>query len=846
MKNLKILVTILAIFGLCQIASASVFMEDFESYAADSALHGKGGWKGWDNIAGAGAPTSDSYAFSGSNSVEIIGAADLVHEFDITGGMWEFTVMQYIPSGTTGTSDFILLNTYNDNGDKDWSVQTEFNLDTGSITYWHGGSAEIIYDQWIELKYVIDLDKNTVDKYYNGEFITTDTWDDNDHGTLQCIDLYGNNASSIYYDDIVIAAPIGAYNPDPPDGAILRDTWASPTWSAGSFAESHDVYFGENFDDVNNGTGDTFRGNQTDTFFIVGFPGYAYPDGLVHGTTYYWRIDEVNNLNPDSPLRGDVWSFRIAPKTAYEPVPRDGSKFIDTENTILSWTAGFGAKFHFIYFGDDYDTVANAAGAAPTPLATYNPGPLELEKTYYWRIDESDGDDTYIGDVWSFMTVKAGGGVRGDYYRGMNFENLVLNRTDSRIDFSWGEGEPDPAVGANNFSVRWIGEVEAAFTETYTFYTNSDDGIRLWIDGKQLVDNWTDHSNTENSGKIDLVTGNTYSVVMEMYATGGGAIAQLRWSSPSTPKQFVPQAALSPPVRAREPKPLNGTIGVRLTDVLTWKSGDYAASHDVYFGTDEDAVKNATQASPEYKGSKVLVDESYDPGKLAWDTTYYWRIDEVNSIDPNSPWVGNVWSFDTGDFLVVDDFESYDVGNNEIWWAWKDGLGYAAHDDEPAYPGNGTGSAVGDENTASYTEETIVHGGRQSMPLSYDNNKQGYSYYSEVELILSYPRDWTENGVNTLKLWFIGDPENAAEPLYVTLNGTAVVYNDNTDAAQIATWTEWTIDLQEFVNQSVDLNDVNTIAIGLGTKGNMTTPGGSGKMYFDDIRLYPPEPEPEQ
>jgi hypothetical protein len=331
---------------------------------------------------------------------------------------------------------------------------------------------------------------------------------------------------------------------------------------------------------------------------------------------------------------------------------------------------------------------------------------------------------------------------------------------------------------------------------------------------------------------------------MEQYETGGGAVAYLRWSSPRTPKQIIPQAALAPPVKARNPKPRNGTIGVRLTDVLTWISGDYAASHEVYFGTDANAVTNATNASPEYKGSKALGDESYDPGKLAWDTTYYWRVDEVNSIDPNSPWIGNLWSFATGDFFVVDDFEPYDVGNNEIWWAWKDGLGYVEHGIEPAYLGNGTGSVVGDETAASYTEETIVHGGRQSMPLSYDNNKQGYSNYSEVELTLSHPRDWTENDVNTLTLWIIGDPGNAAEPLYVAVSNSAgtpaVVIHDDPAATQIDTWTQWIIPLQAFADQGINLANVDRIAIGIGTKGNVTIAGSSGKMFFDDIRLCRP------
>jgi hypothetical protein len=95
--------------------------------------------------------------------------------------------------------------------------------------------------------------------------------------------------------------------------------------------------------------------------------------------------------------------------------------------------------------------------------------------------------------------------------------------------------------------VRWSGEVEAAFSETYTFYTRTDDGARLWVGGQQLVDAWNDQMVREYSGELELVAGNTYSLVMEMYENGGGAVAELRWSSPHTPKQIIPQGALSPP-----------------------------------------------------------------------------------------------------------------------------------------------------------------------------------------------------------------------------------------------------------------------------------------------------------
>ena len=486
-----------------------------------------------------------------------------------------------------------------------------------------------------------------------------------------------------------------AFGPAPADGALHEATWVNLSWMPGELAVSHDVYLGDNFNDVNDGTGETFRGNQMGTFIVVGFPGFAYPDGLVPGATYYWRIDEVNDTEPNSPWKGDVWSFSIPPKTAYFPAPADGAESVDPD-VELSWTGGFDTKLHTVYFGDNFDDVNDGAGGLPQGTATYTPGALKMAKTYYWRVDEFDAITTYKGNVWSFTTQ--------------------------------------------------------------------------------------------------------------------GAVESL--------------------------EPANGAVDVKQTPILTWSPGVYGASHEIYFGTDKEAVKNADTSSLEYKGSGDLVSESYDPGQLQWDTTYYWRIDEANNVNPDSPWTGNVWSFTTANFLLVDDFENYDVNDNQIWYAWHDGLGYGTPGVEPYFAGNGTGSAVGDESTPSYTEETIVHGGNQSMPVYYDNS---ILRYSEVEKTLTYPRDWTENGVNMLTLWFRGDSANAAEALYVALNGNAIFTNDNPNAAQIDEWTQWNINLQAFADQGVNLANVNTIALGLGNKNNPVA-GGSGTMYFDDIRLYAPVP----
>ena len=484
-----------------------------------------------------------------------------------------------------------------------------------------------------------------------------------------------------------ISSPI-AFSPAPADGAVITDTWANLSWNPGDSAVSHDVYFSDNFDSVNDGTPDAFWGNQIPTYFVVGFPGFPYPEGLIPGTTYYWRIDEINEADPNSPWRGDIWSFSVAPKTAYDPDPADGAEFVNPV-VSLTWTAGFGAKMHTIYLGDDFDQVSDATGGAPQGVTIYTPAdPLDSEKVYYWRVDEFDGSDTYKGDIWSFTTMGAVG----------------------------------------------------------------------------------------------------------------------------------------------HPSPENGAVDVKMTATLSWTASDSAASHEVYFGVDKDAVRHADATSPEYKGSQALGAESYDPGKLAWHTTYYWRIDEVDGQGNTSK--GPIWSFTTANFISVDDFESYtddDSAGEAIWQNWIDGFGDPENGAQAGYL------------LPPYAEQLMVRSGLQSLPLMY-NNAPDAAAYSQATLTLDDPRDWTESGVNELVIWFRGRLDNAVEPLYVSVansNGTAATtVHDDASAAQKGTWTKWVVPLQTLADQGVDLTDADTLSLGLGTKGAMTTAGGSGTVYFDDIALY--------
>lgn len=155
---------------------------------------------------------------------------------------------------------------------------------------------------------------------------------------LIAADAAAGTSGSLHIDNVQIGETIiqTAWDPDPVDGAILDETSVILTWKPGDFAISHDVYFSDNFTDVSNGTSDAFLGNQTSTSCIIGHPGSAYPNDLISGTTYYWRIDEVTEAEPGNPLKGEVWSFSIrtfAPNT--RPIEMKGVSYTAWQPTAM-------------------------------------------------------------------------------------------------------------------------------------------------------------------------------------------------------------------------------------------------------------------------------------------------------------------------------------------------------------------------------------------------------------------------------------------------------------------------------------------------------------------------------
>ena len=891
-----------------------------------------------------------------------------------------------------------------------------------------------------------------------------------------------------------LAVPPMAHKPVPADGAVHSDTWISVDFSPGGGAASHDVYFSENFADVDSGAEAAFLGNQNDTNFVVGFAGFPYSEGLVPGTDYYWRVDEVEA--DATKRRGDIWSFTIPAFTATKPNPPDGGRFVAPDVT-LTWMPSIDVKFHNVFFGDNFDDVNNASGRRPNADAAYDPGPLEFNKVYYWRVDEFGGTTTHRGDVWSFRTEpvtpiyapdlvgwwkldddgsgfitdssgyghhgtlggdplwvagfdgdalefdNAGDFVSIDGYKGIMGTNpftitaWIKTATNGQM-ISWGGTGAGQRVEfrVNGGRLRFDtsgGNVQGdtdvldnqwhhvALTVQANATISSGD-VSFYLDGQDDTRTSSDTDVLNLTSNFDVQIGQMYDLSSSRWYIG--LIDDVRIYSKILTPEEIEKTMAGDPRLSWDPKPAHASMP-NIDDIvpLGWSPGDSVASHDVYFGTDKIAVTDAgaSDTTGIYQGRQNNT-EFLPSERLEYNQTYYWRVDEYNADETVSK--GRLWSFTVADFIVVDDFEDYnDYPPDRIFEAWQDGW------DNPTVNGALVGYA-----DPPFTEQTIVHGGAQAMPLFYDNNLK----YSEATLSLNTKRDWTKQGVKTLSLWFRGYPDsfstltedpagtytitarsgdiygqsdsfhyvfkqlsgpgsiiakvesatntnasakigvmirdtlapdskhaftfmrpdggirfnrrmetfgtttnsvenglefprwvklerdaagtftashssngtnwvpvndlnlgssasvqmnatayiglavssnnteetieavfsnvsttvnvtgqwqsqdidiprNDNEPMYVAVSNTggnpAVMYHPDPAATQIATWTEWNIDLQEFANQGINLSNVDKISIGFGDKNN-PLPGGAGTMYFDDIRLYRPRPQP--
>ncbi|MCH7790842.1 MAG: hypothetical protein IID31_00990 [Planctomycetes bacterium] len=209
-----ILVSLIAVAGMASVASAQPFFDDFDSYTNGQNLHGVGGWLGWDGDPNSAGFATNAQANSAPHSLAIDGTApagnvsDLIQEFSTPGtGSYTLTVDTYFPRDSTGAQFFIMLNRYSVGGSKNWSTQTHFDHSTGLVTETDSGipvsgSVPIVYDQWVPIEMVIDLDLDTVSFSYNGaSLFSGQPWSQGGASDIGAVDLWSNFASVMYYDN---------------------------------------------------------------------------------------------------------------------------------------------------------------------------------------------------------------------------------------------------------------------------------------------------------------------------------------------------------------------------------------------------------------------------------------------------------------------------------------------------------------------------------------------------------------------------------------------------------------------------------------------------------------------
>jgi len=559
---------------------------------------------------------------------------------------------------------------------------------------------------------------------------------------------------------------------------------------------------------------------------------------------------------------------------ACNPIPVDGVTDV-LRDVVLDWTPGEYADKHDVYFGTIFDDVNEAKrtdlrgvlASQNQDANTYDPeGLLDFGQTYYWRVDEVNAqpDNTiYKGYTWSFTAEPFVYPVENITATASSFQ------TDSEPENTInGSGLDDNDLHSTNPATMWLSSstgpqppwIRYEFDKAYKLHQmwvwnyNAEFESLLGFGLKDVIVEYSENgTDWQVLGDFEFAQapgeeGYAHNTIVDF----DGAAAKYVKLTANSHWGGLLQYGLSEvrflykPVHARQPKPASGQQGVPLDTVLSWRAGREAASHEVYLSEDMETMINGTALLGTVNQS------SYDISLLGLKLgkTYYWKVNEVNEIENPASWEGEVWSFTTTEFLVVEDFEKYDNFCNRIFYAWVDGFGHSGDPEcnVAPYGGNGTGSTVGNFN-APFAERIIVHEGRQSMPFGYNNASA--PNYSETQRQTSASsveswdtvQDWTKGGAGSLTVWFYGDEGNIPEGLYVAVEDSAgnikVVSHSQPAALQAANWQQWNIPLTDFAG--VDLSSVKKIYIGVGNRAAPTS-GGTGKLYIDDIRLYPVTP----
>ena len=492
---------------------------------------------------------------------------------------------------------------------------------------------------------------------------------------------------------------------------------------------------------------------------------------LVFWDVFMWT-DDPDYVPTDEDYQNASVFF---PGKASNPSPANEAADVPRD-VALSWTPGELAPAtngHKLFFSENFDEVNDRIGGITQTASNYTPSKrLDFGKTYYWRVDElsTPPDNTiFEGVIWSFttelfaypienITATASSSDTGkgpeNTVNGSGLDGSGLLHGNIGVDTMWMSsllGDQPTWIGYEFDKVyilheMWVWNSNESLEQSIGFGCK-DVSIEYSANGTDYTALGTTHEFARALGAADYAHDTTIDfagvqakyVRLTVNSNWGGILNQFGLSE----VRFF-----SIPVQAREPNPSSGATDVELDLDLAWRAGREAASHNVYFSDDRQAVVDGTAPVT------TVAETSHGPLALDLGKTYYWRVDEVNDAETPSTWQGDVWDFTTHEYFVVDDFESYndlnegEPGSNRIYLAWADGF------DNPAVNGSVVGHAA-----APFAERSIVHSGSQSMPYFYDNSVGN----SEATMTLSSRRDWTLRGVGELSLWFRGNPTGFLE-----------------------------------------------------------------------------------
>jgi hypothetical protein len=595
-----------------------------------------------------------------------------------------------------------------------------------------------------------------------------------------------------------------AYNPNPYDGKINTVLDVVLSWSAGVGAVSHKVYLDPVEANVEARNDCLVNGIDTNA------ANYS-PGPLDSDMTYYWAIDEVGA--DDTTFAGEVWSFTTVPDIQMTNDP----------NLIGWWTFDEGAGMTAL----DWSGHGNHGAIQGNPTWIAGPRDDTVALDFDGVGDFVDCGKADIFDVTGQITVAAW--IRVDVFeqtdqaivsKGQNVWRLVRNGLDTdQLRFDCG----GQAIGSTNVN---DGEWHHAL--------GMSDGVTvsLYVDG--ALDGSAAGGAIPTDPNLTLWIADTNRPGAGPQAWNG-PIDDVRVYNKALTQQEIGQIMRFDPLLAWNPSPSSGAVlDLIAFDRLSWSPGDEAAEHDVYIGTDKESVANAdTSTADIYRGRQQDTTFTISEGVQA-NQTYFWRIDEINNDMTTT--IGGIWTFTIADYLIVDDFESYNdldpsvEGSRRIYLIWADGF------DNPTLNGSTMGyPAPNFAEGEHFVETDIVYQGSQSAPIIYDNTTANYSEVTVNTNDLSIGTDWTIGSPDTLSLWIYGDPNNSTtEQMYVKVNNVKVVYDGNLNTAE---WQQWTIDLTSL---GVNLNNVTTLSIGFEPTG---ATGGTGMVFVDDIRLLFPTDE---